>query len=214
MRDDQVDGPGSMKRGVKTDETLSRPLRDQLSAMERYTEFSLFGERDFGIDPEELDGLFQDPLAQALGEVEASIEGSLVPPSDSTQPEPPLLPPPAAGPPLGTPARREPPTLVEPMERPRVELIPPLAARPYFMTHGIESSPHSSRGSAGTGIRNSGPSATTRWCPEAKQFVTEETCRDCEMWQDHGAGYEECYHDWLERSALSENRFMPDEDEE
>ena len=100
------------------------PLRDQLSAMERYTEFSFARERDFGVDLEEVDELFEDPSARALGEVEASIEGALVPPPDLGLLEPCL--PALAEPPLRGPVSSGPPIPSEPNGRPWIELKAPL----------------------------------------------------------------------------------------
>lgn len=187
------------------------PMRDQISAMERHTEFSFARERDFGIDLEELDELFEDPSARALGEVEASIEGALVPPADLGLLEPSL--PAPTEPPLRGPVSSGPPIPSELTGRPWIELKAPLAAIPFFAPDGLAPSPYSAHRGGGTGIRNSGASATTRWCPEDKQFVAEETCRDCERWADHGGGFEECQYEAEARKETNRGE-TEDADEE
>ena len=188
------------------------PVRDQMSAVERHTVSSLFRERDFGFDPEELDALFEDPAARALGEVEASIEGALVPPPDLGLLEPPFAPPAEA--PLRGPVSSGPPIESEPTGRLWVELKAPLAAMPFFAPDGLALSPYSAHRGGGTGIRNSGTSATTRWCPEARQLVTEETCQDCDKWGDHGDGFEECEYEANARNDTNRGETEDGEDEE
>lgn len=189
------------------------PVRDQLSAMERHTEFSFARERDFGMDLEELDALFEDPAARALGEVEASIEGALVPPPDLGLLEQSL--PAPTEPPVRGPVSSGPPILSEPTGRPWIELKSRLAAMPFFAPEGLALSPYSAHRGGGTGIRNSGTSATTRWCPEARQFVTEETCQGgCDRWGDHGNSFEECQYEADARNDTNRGKTEDAEDEE
>lgn len=182
----------------------SDPMWGELDAVERSIERTFEPGLGFYPDPD----AFMDDLGQALGELEATIEGTIVQPPPLEEPEPPLLSPPPAEPPLQGALSHGPPALAEPLERSWRELISPPAARPFLSSDGLSPFSHRPRGHAGTGMSGSGRSALTRWCPEANTLVTEETCIECENWGDHGAGFEECLFDWQER-----NRNEPEETE-
>jgi len=150
--------------------------------------------------PLPLDGpLGMDPMGQILGQLEASIEGMTGPPT--IQEEPGLFSPTSPLPislAVGGPRSPDPPPFPEPTSRVRTAIAPPLAARPYFAPEGLSREgyrPHPGSNAGALG-RSSIP---TRWCPEKNREVEESTCYECALWEDHGAGFEECLHDWQQR---------------
>ncbi|MGB2754288.1 MAG: hypothetical protein WBD75_08075 [Phycisphaerae bacterium] len=175
------------------------PMPSMLSALEKQIESTTVP------GPLPLDGpLGMDPMGQILGQLEASIEGTATPPTKLEEPDmfAPTLPEP---PPLAVGGPRSPDPSI-PEEHRAVEWIemkPPLAARPFFAHDGLSREPYrphpgSNPGSLG---RSSIP---TRWCPEKDHEVEESTCYECALWDDHGAGIEQCYHDWKQEKQDQE----------
>lgn len=142
-----------------------------------------------------------DPLAHCLGELESRTEGTTVVPLG--WPAPPIDPmagmqlPTVAGlPPM--PRSPDPPLPESEEVLGHVEMRPPLAARPYLAREGLSREGYRPHPGSNTGDlgRHSIP---TRWCLEQTDEVEESACYDCPLWDDHGGGFEECHHDWLER---------------
>jgi hypothetical protein len=80
---------------------------------------------------------------------------------------------------------------------------PPPTARPYFTPEGLSREPYrphpgSNPGSLG---RTSIP---TRWCPDRGEAIEVTACEECDKWGDHGAGIEQCYHDWKQEKQDQE----------
>ena len=153
-----------------------------------------------------------DPLGQALGQVEASIEWTTVPPfRPFGEPEPhPIQPGPPAPTVYGS-FSREPPAPQGPWERPWGMVEPPPPARPYFAHDGLSREhyrphPGSNTGSLG---RTSVP---TRWCPDRGEAVEVTACETCNKFGNHGGQMEECLYDWEEKQQPKESQ--EDESEE
>lgn len=156
-----------------------------------------------------------DCLGNMLNELEASIEETTVPPLSVGPPELDAAPVPQ---PEHVPMRPrssvEPPCPPQPFEKRWGDLEPPLAATPYFLPQGLKTpSYHSMRG-GGTGIRNTDSQELTRWCPEANQPVSQGHCQTCSQWGDHGAGVQQCYHDWLEEKEDNDAKRNDEKDHE
>jgi hypothetical protein len=150
-------------------------------------------------------------MGQILGQLEASIEGTTTPPTRLEEPDmfAPTLPEP---PPLavGGPRSPDPLPFPEPTSPVRTAIEPPLAARPYFAPEGLSREPyHPHPGSNTGGLGRT--SLPTRWCPEKNREVEESICYECALWDDHGAGFEECLHDWQQRQQ--ENRREEDDED-
>jgi hypothetical protein len=169
------------------------PLHDKLDAaedsVERWRDPNALG---LPVDDAEM----MDPLGQMLGQLEASIEWTTVPPlRPFGDPEPPpVMPGPPAPIVFGSfgPAA---PAPQEPSEKPWGMVEPPPAARPYFAYDGLTNRPYHPQFGGGTGVR--GETATTRrWCPDLEEAIEETACSSCGNWGDHGAGVEQCYYDW------------------
>jgi len=141
---------------------------------------------------------FMDPLGEMLTSLENEIEGTTIPPP--FEPEPLVLPAETFGPTSQGPTSEGPPPPPESVERPWITLQPAPAARPSFSHDGLASPSYRPQRAGGTGIRNEGASKMPRLCPETNGFVDEErSCQtDCGKYRDWGAGFEQCYHDWLE----------------
>jgi hypothetical protein len=167
------------------------PLHEELDALETSVEQFL--------DPNTTSPPWLDPgpdaLGQMLGQAEASIEWTTVPPlRPFGEPEPPPIQP---GPPAPTVYGSFGPTSPasqEPRERPWGTIEPPIAARPFFAPEGLSREPYRPHPGSNPGALGRS-SITTRWCPEKNREVEESTCYECPLWEDHGAGFEECLHD-------------------
>jgi len=171
------------------------PLHEQLDALEysveRFHDPAALSPPGPGDDP--------DPLGQALGQVEASIEWTTVPPfRPFGEPEPPPIQPGPPAPTVYGSFSREPPAPQEPWERPWGMVEPPPAAKPYFTHEGLSREPYRPHPGSNPGALGRS-SITTRWCPEKNREVEESTCYECALWDDHGAGFEECRYEWEER---------------
>jgi hypothetical protein len=171
------------------------PPHDQLDALEysveRFHDPAALFPPDMGGDP--------DPLGQILGQLETSIEGTTTPPTKPEAPDlfaPTLPTPPSLA--VGGPRSPDPPSFPESTSHIRTAIEPPLAARPFFAPDGLSRESYRPHPGSNTGSLGR-TSVPTRWCPEQKDEVEESTCYDCPLWDDHGAGFEECHHDWLER---------------
>jgi hypothetical protein len=170
----------------------SDPLHGELDAVENSVE----RRRDpLELGPPVNDAKMMDPLGLMLGELEASIEGTTVPPlRPFGEPEPPPVMPGPAAPIVFGSLGREPPAPQEPWERPWGMIEPPLAARPYYAHDGLTNHPYHPQSGGGTGIRGE-TAATSRWCPEREEAIEETACFSCDKWGEHD-GVEQCYHDW------------------
>jgi len=175
------------------------PLHEELDALEnsveRFHDPAALSPPGLGDD--------LDPLGQMLGQVEASIEWTTVPPTVQEQPD--LFSPISSLPPslaVGGPRSPDPPPFPEPTSRVRTAIEPPLAARPYFAPEGLSREPYRPHPGSNPGALGSS-SITTRWCPEKNREVEESTCYECALWDDHGAGFEECRYEWEERQQGS-----------
>ena len=172
----------------------SDPLHDALDAVEDSVERWRDPQMTFWAP----DACFMDPVAEMLNELEASIEGTTVPPPRPFDP-PPVMP----GPPepivYGS-FDQHPPAPQEPWEKPWGMIEPPLAARPYFTHGGLTNRPYHPQFGGGTGVR--GEAATTsRWCPELEEAIEETACSSCGKWGDHdGDGVERCRYDKLDET--------------
>lgn len=187
------------------------PLHDELDALENAIE-SLPGPGDLypGLD------IHLDPLGKVLGAVESSVEEPLAPSFGVAPLETPRAFDSSAPPPTPEPAMPAGPVIPGPLmladlrERPwDGGLEPPSVARPFPVRNGLQPKQYSPRGGSGTGIRHAGePAATTRRCPETNQSVDEEgACRNgCEKHRDWGAGFEQCYYDWLEKEENDQDK--------
>lgn len=149
---------------------------------------------------------FIDDLAAALGDLEDTIERTVVPPP--VQPEPPVLAPIPSGPTSLGPTSKGPPPPPEPIERPWIEMQPPRAARPFLSHNGLAPSSYRPHGRAGTGIRNEGTSEMSRWCPAINQPVDDEACESCEYWDEDDEPESQCHY------RLEENEDHSDETQE
>jgi len=168
------------------------PVHDTLDALEDSVEFW----RDpQALGPPMNDAEMMNPLGQMLGQVEASIEEKTVPPlRPFGEPEPPPIQP---GPPAPTVYGSFGPTSPasqEPRERPWGTIEPPPAARPYLTPDGLTNRPYRPHPGSSTGSLGR-TAIPTRWCFEKDREVEESTCYECPLWEDHGAGFEECLHD-------------------
>ena len=173
------------------------PLDDALSSLEDSVERWRDPQMTFWAP----DACFMDPVAEMLGELEASIEGTTVPPPRPFDP-PPVMP----GPPepivYGS-FDQHPPASQEPWEKPWGMLEPPLAAKPYFTHDGLTNRPYHPQFGGGTGVQGE-TAATSRWCPEQEEAIEETACSSCGNWGDHGTGVEQCYHDWKQEEQNRE----------
>ena len=168
------------------------PLHDKLDAVEDSVERWLDPSAS---SPVGNDANLMDHLGQMLGQVEAGIEWTTVPPlRPFGEPEPPPIQPGPPAPTIYGSFDREPPMPQEPWERPWGMLEPPLLATPYFAHEGLTNRPYhpqlgSNPGSLG---RTSVP---TRWCPDRSEPVEVTACEDCKWGEHDGDGVEHCYHD-------------------
>ena len=55
-------------------------------------------------------------------------------------------------------------------------------------------------GHGSTGIGTQTGASTVHWCPEISKYVDEETCLECDKWDDYGNGYQQCYYEYLEET--------------
>jgi hypothetical protein len=139
-----------------------------------------------------------DPLGRMLGELEASIEGMTVPPlRPFGNPDPPPVMPGPPAPIVYGSFDQHPPASQEPWEKPWGMIEPPLAARPYYTHDGLTNRPYHPQFGGGTSGRGE-TAATSRWCPELEEAIEKTACSSCGKWGDHGAGVEQCYHDWTQ----------------
>ena len=175
------------------------PLNDPLGSPDEL--FDRFADPAFGMHPDP--DSFMDPLGRILGQLEDSIEGTSLPPP--FEPEPIVLPPETFGPTSIGPASQGPPPPPESNEKPWIALQAPSPAKPYFTPEGLSLPSYSPGRGGGIGLRHSDDSSVTRWCAQDTELVTEEICQDCDQWKDHGAGFEQCYHDWLEENGDNRN---------
>jgi len=175
----------------------SDPLRPLLDALEDSVES--FRSPESAWIPGS-DRNFMDDLGLMLGRLEEHIEMTHVPP-----PVVEALPVPPAQPqlPLSVgPTSEGPPLVPEAPRLTRTELEPPLAARPYVTHEGLM--PPSYRPSRGgsTGTRNPSGDRHVRRCPETSEYVDEEeACAACDRFGDHGAGFAQCFYDWMQENA-------------
>jgi hypothetical protein len=173
------------------------PLCDRLDDVERSAE-SWLDHRTTMFVP---DGELMDPLAHRLGELESGIERTTVPPPGwpalFVDPTAGMQPPTVGALPL-MPRSPDPPLPERGEVLGRVEMRPPSAARPYFAREGLSREGYRPHVGSSTGALGR-YSIPTRWCLEQEGEVEESTCYDCPLWDDHGAGFEECHHDWLKR---------------
>jgi len=176
------------------------PLHGQLDALEnsveRFHDPAALSPPGLGDD--------LDPLGQMLGQAEVSIEWTTVPPlRPFGEPEPPPVQPGPPAPTVYGSFGRDLPASQEPRERPWGTIEPPLAARPYLTPEGLSRKPYRPHPGSNPGTlgRSSIP---TRWCPEKDREVEESTCYECALWDDHGAGIEQCYHDWKQEKQDQE----------
>lgn len=152
---------------------------------------------------------FEDPLAEhdqplmddigrALDALEASIEGTVIRPTEPIPVEP--LPPAPEPPGLVSQGPSEGPPL-EPEHRRLdwISLNPAPAAMPFFTHEGLHAPSDRPRSRGSTGIRNNAGSRA-RWCPRDQCTVDEADCPSCDEFGDHGDGVERCYFDWLEEN--------------
>jgi len=141
-----------------------------------------------------------DPLGLMLGKLEASIEGTTVPPlRPFGEPEPPPTQPGPPAPIVYGSFSHEPPSPQEPWERPWGEIEPPLSARLYFAPDGLTNRPYHPQFGGGTGIRNNAGS-NEKWCARDECTVDEaEKCPSCDDFGDHD-GVERCRYDLLEET--------------
>ena len=187
----------------------SDPLHDKLDAAEDSVERWL--------DPNALgspgnDAEMMDPLGRMLGELEASIEWTTVPPfRPFGEPEPPPIQPGPPAPTVYGSFSREPPAPQEPWERPWGMVEPPLAARPYFAHDGLSREPYRPHPGSNTGSLGR-TSVPTRWCLDRKKAVEVTACEECDKWGDHGGQMEECLLDWEEKQQAKKGQ--EDESEE
>lgn len=178
------------------------PIWGQLDALENSIERSMDPGLVFYPNPDQ----YIDVLGHELGALEASMDGAVIPPLKIAGPELPVLTPQTPQPRIPAPVSDGPPLLPEPMERYWTEMEPPLAARPYYSPAGLSRQPYRPHGRGGTGIRHdSNRTALINWCAEVNQYVHEEYCHSCDQWDDHGSGYEQCYHQWAEEEKGNPN---------
>jgi hypothetical protein len=171
------------------------PLRDRLSEIEDSIE---------GLGAHFRDDDAMDGLAEQLGALEQSIEGTTAPPP----PPPPELPVAPMLPSLafGGPQSPDPPVLAEPRERDWPALMAPPAARPFFTHEGLDGRNYHPQVSRSTGARTT-PSEPVRWCPDTAEHIPENKCFSCANFGDHGSGFAECYFDWrLENENKAEEK--------
>ena len=82
--------------------------------------------------------------------------------------------------------------------------MPPPRTRPTSFSDGLKPPSYHPRGGCGAGIRNTDEQELMRWCAEVNEPVRQEDCQGCEQWGDHGAGLEQCYHEWLAENKSTE----------
>ena len=162
------------------------PVRDQLEALEDSIEFSHEHGNVFYEHPYQ----YEDSLSRTLNALEASIEGTVVPPPAPAD---------ESGQPIGGYTSDGPPIVPDGKMVSWIALEPPPAARPYFTRDGLAPLSHRPRPGGSTGIRNEGASGTARWFPESSEWVDEEnTCQSCEYWEEDDGEFQ-CQY-WLEES--------------
>jgi hypothetical protein len=171
------------------------PLGDLLDGVEQSIEASFGLPEPFPI----FDGQ-TDAVGRILDSLEASIEGTVVPPANPVEMEPFVQPPSLPGPMSQGFFGSGPPRLPEPVERRWGDIKPPVAATPFFLPDGPKTPAYHPLGGSGTGISNTDEQDLTRWCPESNQPVNLESCQACSQWDDHGSGFQQCYHDWAEEN--------------
>jgi len=178
------------------------PLHDKLDAVENSVERWL---DPTATGPLGNDANLMDPLGQMLGELEASIEWTTVPPlRPFGEPEPPPIQPGPPAPTIYGSFDREPPMPQEPWERPWGMLEPPLLATPYFAHEGLTNRPYHPHPGSSTGSLGQ-TSVPTRWCPDRDEVVEVTACETCDKWGEHdGDGVEQCYHDWKQKKQDQE----------
>jgi len=184
------------------------PLHEQLDAIEcsaeRFHDPAALSPPGPGDDP--------DPLGQALGQLESSIEWTTVPPlRPFGEPEPPPIQPGPPAPTVYGSFSREPPAPQEPWERPWGMVEPPLAARPYFAHDGLSRESYRPHPGSNTGSLGR-TSVPTRWCPDRGEAIEVTACKECDKWSDHGGQMEECLYDSEEKQQAKEGH--EDESEE
>jgi len=168
------------------------PLWDSLDGLEDSIAWDPGLSPGLGPDPDD----FMDETARLLGMLEASIEGTTLPPA--FEPEPPVLEPaPDPGPHLAElpgPTSPPPPVRDEPRASQTPGLKAPPAARPFLAMDGLSPSSYRPRaGHTGAGIRNPAVLSSdygageTRECPRDGDTVEIEQCRDC-PWFDPDSG--------------------------
>ena len=142
------------------------------------------------------DDVEEDPLWFYLDALEAGIKGMTVPPPPPSWPDPgPLdMAPELFEPPIRDFPSQGPPPPSEPGKVSFISIDPPAAARPYFTPAGLQAPSYHPLGGSGAGVRGgeTTESSPIRWCPEADQPVSEDTCRACGYWGDQdgsGTGY-------------------------
>lgn len=169
------------------------PLHPLLDALENDIETSF----EPGLAPHPNADAYMDDLGRMLGQVERSIAGTESPPP----PLKPLALAPEPGPHLSElpgPTSPGPPLIEEPTQRCMPELQAPPAAIPFFAHGGLARPTYRPHFGGSTGIRHEGGSGTKRTCRETGRLVDFATCKSCKKWADHGAGFEQCYYDWLD----------------
>jgi hypothetical protein len=176
------------------------PLWQQLDAVEMSIERQS-ADMFYDLDSD----FYMDEFGKILSAVESSVEGAVITPNPSPQIG---LPVPDDDRQYAVPdtGKSHPLAPLESVESYWTELQPPAAARPFILSHGITSPPYRSQRHGGTGARSQG-TRISRWCSESNQFVSDDVCRECSMWADHGAGYEQCRYEWMEEeSEKTDNR--------
>ena len=146
-----------------------------------------------------------DPIGWMLDELEAKIEGAIVPPSwpaDSMPftecPEPPAAAWPSAGMIPAPPAAQTAPSGFE-SKAPLFDQPRPWPSPRPFSRQQMQTS-----GGRGAGIRRHSVQVFKRLCPQSNEYIDEETCECCDEykdWAQDGGGLRECRYDYKGRQV-------------
>ena len=183
----------------------SDPLHDALDAAEDSVERW----RDpLALGPPVNDAEMMDPLGRRLGKLEATIEGTTVPPlRPFGEPEPPPIQPGPPAPTVFGSFSRDPHAPQDPWDRSWGEIEPSPAARPFLTHDGLTNRPYHPQFGGSTGIRNNAGSSE-KWCARDECTVDEaEDCPSCDEFDDHyGDGVARCRHDQIEETEDEDDR--------